>query len=938
MTPSARTPAPLSILGQSALLAAALLGSAPAHAAARLVVALEEHVGGQATSASETEVALMEALQKDERWVFVDAEQSRKVRKAAGAKSLLDTSAADLVTSLTADVLVVGRVELIRGDAAPFKDVSLYRGTAQLKLIAVDSAQVVGAFRVSAAERDFSDREAQSKVAGALARAIAAQLSLPGPARVAAEVALERGLSAAEAEDLARCVGKSGPVDKVEVRHYDAETLLLDLQSRATPGELVRALSGAGCGLRVVAYSARQLRLEHGQRFSLELLPAPLAPAGKVAARDRWVGEAVARGVATELSRLSYLRLAPADAPAKAVTAAVPGRLVLSGTYRVAGDRVEASVELVAALKRRVLLGERASCTTEDLSVCVAALGSAVSARLLPALKARPTDIPLDAAVPEAAPELLSVERVELTGVYPSRVGHYHQLEAGKPVNPLGWVVVRNTTAQPITALTVRAEIPGLSEAAPVADALTVPAGQTARVPVYVRLDLAKLAARSDNRSEVLDLRLVYQSGELTYPLERRVGVMVYERNAVSWSDDKASVAAFVSPRSPPVRALADAVQGALPAAERHPLAVPIGLFEALAGLRYRRDGDNPFNPDALDDVLYPAETLARGGGDCDDLAVAYASLLEAAGWPAMLVQTAGHVFVAVGTEVPPANAGTLSVDPDAVIAHQHTLWIPVETTQVGRSFATAWATAASELRAVREAGRAPALIRVKDAWRRYPPVELASTVVPAPQLRADLARAVDDVTTSIARDLAQAREALRAATDPASLNRYGVLLAQAGQRAEAQAAFERSRAQVERGPVLNNLGNLELLAARPEQAYALYERAIGLEPERLEVRVNAVLSLHTLSRAAGADRYQKAFVAQVLALHERDPALVVALGERLPHVGKTGSAEGVTSVEGLAARITEVLAAKGVRAPEPLVTRSRPGDTGLERHVSWLN
>lgn len=938
MTALARTPAHLSTWGRRALLAAALFGSTAAHAGARLVVALEERIGVQAAAASETEVALMEALAKDDRWVFVDADQSRKVRKAAGAKSLLDTSAADLVTSLTADVLVVGRVELVEGDAAPFKDVSLFRGTAQIKLIAVDSAEVVGAFRVSAAERDFSAREAQSKVAGALAKAIAAKLALPGPTRVGVEVALERGLSATEAEALARCVGKSGPVDKVEVRHYDAETLLLDLQSRAAPAELVRAVTGAGCGLKVVAYSARQLRLEHGQKFSLELLPAPLTPTGKVAARDRWVGEAVARGVATELSRLSFLRLAPADAPAKAVGAAVPGRLVLSGTYRVSGETVEASVELVAALKRRVLFGERASCTTEEVSKCVAALGAAVSSRLLPALKARPGDIPLDGAVPEAAPELLSIERVELSGVYPSRVGHYHQLEAGKPVNPLGWVVVRNTTAQPITALTARAEIPGLSEDAPVADALTVAAGQTARVPVYVRLDLAKLAARSDNRSEVLDLRLVYQAGELTYPLERRVGVMVYERNAVSWSDDKASVAAFVSPRSPSVRALADAVQAALPAVEPHPLAVPIGLFEALAGLRYRRDGDNPFNPDALDDVLYPAETLARGGGDCDDLAVTYASLLEAAGWPAMLVQTAGHVFVAVGTEVPPANAGTLSVDRDALITHQHTLWVPIETTQVGRSFAAAWATAARELRAVRESGRAPTFIRVKDAWRRYPPVELAAASAPAPVVRADLSRAVSDVAAGIARDLAAAREALRTATDPASMNRYGVLLAQAGQHGEAQAVFERSRAEAERGPVLNNLGNLELLAARPEQAYALYERAIGLEPERLEVRVNAVLSLHTLSRGAGADRYQKAFVAQVLALHERDPELVAALGERLPHVGKTGSAEGATTVEGLAARITEVLKSRGARAPEPLVTRSRPGDTGLERHVSWLN
>lgn len=935
------------------LLAAGVIAGLPTSALAgsRLVVALDETVDGAPANGSELEIALMERLRGDDRWIFVDAEQSRAVRRAAAGKPLLQADARALVTSLTADVLVVGQVELTKGDSGPFKSVVLYEATAQIKMIAVDSAEVINAFRVSAVQRHFRERAARSKAASDLAAAIADELQPPGPKRFQLDVALEPGTTPDDVDDIARCMREVAAVDDVQIRHFDAKTLLLDMRASATPPEVARALSQANqqqaCGLSVVAYSSRRVRLRHSTSLSLNLVPTEFTPGGPKKGQRRWtgwMGEALARGIGTELGQLSYLNLGAAGGlvSAKESERRTAGRLVLRGRYRIAGETAHVTAEIHAAYRRRLVLSEKASCPAEAIEGCIQAVGDGLRAKLMPALKARRADIPLQKTLPAAPPALLGVQKLDLDGIYPARLAHYHAVDpqTGRPVNPVGYVHVVNRSEAPIERVELSARIDGLSERSLTGPAVDVAPGATVKVPVFLRFDADALAARDENRSEVLELGFRFEQGDLTFPLNYEAGVMVYERNAVNWAQDQDSVAAFVSPNARSVTELVDAVQGALPNEKTHRLALPIALFESLADLQYRRDPDNPYRPDELDSVQFPAETLARGGGDCDDLAVVYASMLQAAGWSTMLVQTPGHVFVAVGTQIPPSNAVELTVDPNAVIIDQQTLWVPVETTQVGKPFLHAWRTAAEELRAAREANKPPRMIRVRDAWKRFPPVQIAA---PTRQAKArklpDVTRAVDVAVASLETARREKLTRLRASKEPEDLNRYGVLLAQSGDRGSAEAVFEQSRGLVERSPVLNNLGNLKLLDAHADAAYALYERAIRLDEENLPVRVNAILALHMLVKQRGSkDRYERAFVRNVLELHERDPAVVVALQARLPQVGKTGSADGVTSVEGLSDRIDGVLRAEGkATRPAPIVTASRPGDAGLARHVNWL-
>ena len=129
-------------------------------------------------------------------------------------------------------------------------------------------------------------------------------------------------------------------------------------------------------------------------------------------------------------------------------------------------------------------------------------------------------------------------------------------------------------------------------------------------------------------------------------------------------------------------------------------------LFDTLRAmrLRYRSDPNIPFYRD--DRVQYPAETLQLGGGDCDDLVVLYASLLESVGIATAFVQVRdpeaelAHLYLLFDAGVGPADGHRVSANPKRYVLRENgdgraKIWIPVETTRVGEDFEQAWSAGA---------------------------------------------------------------------------------------------------------------------------------------------------------------------------------------------------------------------------------------------------
>ena len=82
------------------------------------------------------------------------------------------------------------------------------------------------------------------------------------------------------------------------------------------------------------------------------------------------------------------------------------------------------------------------------------------------------------------------------------------------------------------------------------------------------------------------------------------------------------------------------------------------GDFEI--SIHYIEDGEDDFSK-------YPIETLAEGGGDCEDQAILFASLARALDYDVRICIVPGHAFVAVRLDSAPTHAGTwhFTIDDD---------------------------------------------------------------------------------------------------------------------------------------------------------------------------------------------------------------------------------------------------------------------------------
>lgn len=312
---------------------------------------------------------------------------------------------------------------------------------------------------------------------------------------------------------------------------------------------------------------------------------------------------------------------------------------------------------------------------------------------------------------------LARIEYVELLGeVYPASAHTY-------AFRPLGRARVRNVSEKPIDARVsfyMEDLMKGPTESRP----LRIHPNELAEIPFY--------AVFSDDMEEVRNLSVfdgtVYVQAEIAPEYEDRYQMRVLVRGRNDWDGDVLSLRAFVTPSEPEVVAFSrDALYrnreslDSLPS-HRSQVGKARLIFEELGrNITYVSD------PSASRDyVQYPLETLALHGGDCDDLAVAYSSLLLSVGIGAAFVEVMppetpgeGHVYVLLDTGLPAADAPELTTNPKRYILRQSdrggtTVWIPVETTIAGGDFEAAWSAGAE--RYYREAELEFGLLR---GWMR---------------------------------------------------------------------------------------------------------------------------------------------------------------------------------------------------------------------------
>jgi len=517
-------------------------------------------------------------------------------------------------------------------------------------------------------------------------------------------------------------------------------------------------------------------------------------------------------------------------------------------------------------------------------------------------------------------PSRIHVEKAQVEEVYASQSKRY-------AAHPMGDVKLTSRSTEPQSA-TLSVFVPGLMDAPTEKDVVLRPK-ETKDVPLTAVFGTQLLKLDEDKAVEA-EVHVTYRHKNRTRVEKATTQFFVYRAGAINWDDTRAA-AAFVTPDDPVVAQFARAVvQGRDQAFEGGPMRnvmTAMRMFDALGGMgiTYVPDPNTPFSSvsatkSAVDDVQYPRGLLTTRTGDCDDMSVLYCTLLENVGIPTAFLDGPGHILMMFDTGIHPRNALALSLADDMYVVRGESVWIPVETTMMGKSFVEAWAEGAAIYK--RWAGQADFRVTpVEDAWAEYVPSlpPTAPPVVTPPAAAAIDQRFAVDADTLKAwqkayleqrflQPLDAPRSGARADDDA---NRLALTRALDGDLAAARGAWDATlAADPANATALNNRGNVALLAGQPDSALAFYARAVAADKDP-----GTILNQGLAEYAKGDEKAADARFEQALALLP-NPAAAERLLALPPAPGGLGGARRLT-VEEVRQRL-RLAAGRVPRAVEP--------------------
>jgi DNA-binding beta-propeller fold protein YncE len=484
----------------------------------------------------------------------------------------------------------------------------------------------------------------------------------------------------------------------------------------------------------------------------------------------------------------------------------------------------------------------------------------------------------------------LEIGKVVMGELFASAYKHYES-------HALGTVVIKNNTGKAYPKVKVRFSIKDFMDYPTEIELEEAPANQQVELqlkPVFNN----RILEVTENTPLQSEISFTYHIAGEPRTVTRTFPVTLYERHAMTW-DRKEKIGAFVTAKDPVVADLARlTVQPYVDAWPNLHSSIVYGraVYGALGvlGLTYIVDPTSPFpqfseNVAAVDYLQYPRDTLARKSGDCDDLSVLFTAMMENIGIGTALIDVPGHVFVMFNTGVPEKEKGSLGFSDQLLVAHQGTMWVPVEMTMVGASFTKAWQKAAEVYREWSAKGKAD-IVSIQKAWEQFKPVTLPHT--DNKQVKAK-AEAIEAKFKGELEQLARQRLANLSAEyldilkrkpgDLDALGQLGVLYAENGLTSEALEQFQKMlAADKKNATALNNIGNISFLQGRTEDAKQAYESALAATPDDAGIMVNLARVFSRMGKTEEAKKLfqQAAAVNPRLTKQYQDVGAAVGIGK----------------------------------------------------------
>jgi hypothetical protein len=306
-----------------------------------------------------------------------------------------------------------------------------------------------------------------------------------------------------------------------------------------------------------------------------------------------------------------------------------------------------------------------------------------------------------------AAASRLAVDKFDVGQIFPSLVGFYRE-------NGIGSMTLKNTSGSPLSDIEITYKVGDQVVGSAKVDDIPVKGSTVTPVKLAVIPESGKGFSQ-------IHAQITFRSGDVYGRRDAYSPLMIHSKNIIDWSNPQ-TLASFIDPVNPMVRDLATSaiMKKAPKELVTKQVANAAFVFESLWNkpLKYVSDPVATSFDSNIDNVQYPAETLSRLAGDCDDLTVLLASLYESVGLATIIITTPGHVLLGVDSGALAGGSVLFNLPGSLFIEVDGALFIPVESTAIGVSFAEAWLKAAD---LVNKTGGNFMAFRTREAWKKYP-------------------------------------------------------------------------------------------------------------------------------------------------------------------------------------------------------------------------
>ncbi|CUT03530.1 tetratricopeptide repeat protein, partial [Candidatus Kryptobacter tengchongensis] len=379
----------------------------------------------------------------------------------------------------------------------------------------------------------------------------------------------------------------------------------------------------------------------------------------------------------------------------------------------------------------------------------------------------------------------------------------------------------------------------------------TIKPNSKQQIPVPITLDISSLLKLSENLISQAQAKITYTVAGKVQERSLSKPVAIYNRNAISWRVPE-SICSIV-------KEFARLVLGSVNLKDTELLRNILNamvIYNAVRtyGIKYVSDPWKVSGNEILDNVYFPRELLYYRTGDCDDHAILLASLLESVGIRSAFILTSDHIFMMFDTGIPHKNAHLVSFNPYDYIIYDGNVWIPIETTLITESFATAWKTGAEQyykLGGVTKLTSDPKagislksgniyIIDIHKGWKNYPPVNVEALA--KPQTKPDITL----ISSTTQNDIAQFKEiykqtlndivkSLASKGDEVSMNKLARIFILFDKYDDAEKFISKFSGSI----TYNSLGNIYFLKNEPQKALDFYKKSTDIDPNDGGVYLN---------------------------------------------------------------------------------------------------